>query len=71
MPEWLIGTVSKTVMVLVAIVGSNPTLSASSIRIPNFAREQAPPADSALNIETDTGLSGVCLIVVFGNMWFF
>ena len=28
MPEWLIGAVSKTVMGLVPIVGSNPTLSA-------------------------------------------
>ncbi len=27
-PEWLNGTVSKTVVVLVATVGSNPTLSA-------------------------------------------
>ena len=29
MPEWLIGAVSKTVMGLVPIVGSNPTLSAT------------------------------------------
>ncbi len=36
MPEWLIGTVSKTVMVLVTIVGSNPTLSASSVLIPSL-----------------------------------
>ena len=28
-PEWLNGTVSKTVVVLVATVGSNPTLSAN------------------------------------------
>ena len=27
-PEWLNGTVSKTVMAFLAIVGSNPTLSA-------------------------------------------
>ncbi len=27
-PEWTIGTVSKTVVVLVATVGSNPTPSA-------------------------------------------
>ncbi len=27
-PEWLNGTVSKTVVALVATVGSNPTLSA-------------------------------------------
>ena len=27
-PEWTIGAVSKTVVVLVATVGSNPTLSA-------------------------------------------
>ena len=29
MPEWLNGTVSKTVVGLVPTVGSNPTLSAS------------------------------------------
>jgi hypothetical protein len=29
-PEWLNGTVSKTVMAFLAIVGSNPTLSARS-----------------------------------------
>ncbi len=29
-PEWLNGTVSKTVVALVATVGSNPTLSAVS-----------------------------------------
>ena len=28
-PEWLNGTVSKTVVALVATVGSNPTLSAA------------------------------------------
>jgi ribosomal protein S18 acetylase RimI-like enzyme len=33
MPEWLNGTVSKTVLVFVANVGSNPTLSASALRV--------------------------------------
>ncbi len=33
MPEWLNGTVSKTVVVLVATVGSNPTLSAERSRL--------------------------------------
>lgn len=33
MPERLNGAVSKTVMVLVAIVGSNPTLSADLLTL--------------------------------------
>ncbi len=37
----MIGTVSKTVMVLVAIVGSNPTLSASNVLIPSLMPEDS------------------------------
>jgi hypothetical protein len=36
-PEWLNGTVSKTVVVLVATVGSNPTLSADELEYPAAA----------------------------------
>ena len=49
MPEWLIGTVSKTVMVLVAIVGSNPTLSACKMpQVSGILRLSANQTDGAL-----------------------
>jgi hypothetical protein len=35
-PEWLNGTVSKTVMAFLAIVGSNPTLSARLALLPSL-----------------------------------
>ena len=58
MPEWTIGAVSKTVVVLVATVGSNPTLSAGrKILVAVKAAHYRQPQSFGDMVLTDRGLT--------------
>ena len=70
-PEWLNGAVSKTVVVLVSTVGSNPTLSAGrKILVAVKAAHHRQPQSFGDMVLTDRGLTTEIAQFQLGDLTF-